>query len=67
MRDHRLGPLQVLKKVGLKSHRLKLPHGCRLHPVFRNDLLSKASNSAPLRRQPTEIESDHNDYAIPSK
>ena len=33
LRDQRLGPFQVLKKVGLKSYRLKLPPGCRLHPA----------------------------------
>ena len=64
MRDQRLGPLQLIEKAGLKSYRLKLPSGYRLHPVFHCDLLSKASNSTPLRHQPTEIESDHNEYAI---
>ena len=64
MRDQRLGPFQVIKKVGLKSYRLKLPRGCRLHPVFLCDLLSKASNSTPLRHLPAEIESDHKEYAI---
>ena len=38
--------------------------GYRLHPVFYCDLLTKASNSTPLRHQPAEIESDHNEYAI---
>ena len=64
MRDQRLGPFQVIEKVGLKSYRLKLPRGCRLHPVFHCDLLSKASNSTPLRHRHVEIESDHNEYAI---
>jgi hypothetical protein len=64
LRDQRLGPFEVLEKVGLKSYILKLPPGCRLHPVFHCDLLSKASNSTPLRHQPAEIERDHNEYAI---
>jgi orotate phosphoribosyltransferase len=64
LRDQRLGPFEVLEKVGLKSYKLKLPHGCRLHLKFHCDLLSKASNSTPLRHQPAEIESDHNEYAI---
>ena len=63
LRDQRLGTFQVVEKVGLKSFRLELPPGCRLHPVFHCDLLSKASNSTPLRHQPVEIESDHNEYA----
>ena len=33
LRDQRLGPYQVIEKVGLKSCRLKLPQGCRLHSV----------------------------------
>jgi hypothetical protein len=37
LRDQRLGPFEVLKKVGLKSYKLKLPPGCRLHPVFHYD------------------------------
>ena len=64
MRDQRLGPFQVIEKVGLKSYRIKLPLGCRIHPVFHCDLLSKASNSTPLRHRPAKTESDHNEYAI---
>jgi hypothetical protein len=64
LRDQRLGPYQVIEKIDLKSYRFKLPQGCRLHPVFHCDLLSKASNSTPLRHRPAEIESDHNEYAI---
>jgi hypothetical protein len=64
LRDQHLGPFQVIKKVGLKSFRLKLPPGFRLHPVFHCDLLSKASNSTHIRHKPAKIESDHNEYAI---
>jgi len=64
LRDQRLGPFEVLEKVGLKTYKLKLPPGCRLNPVFHCDLLSKTSNSTHLRHQPAEIESDHNEYAI---
>jgi len=64
LRDQRLGPFQVIEKACLKSYRLKLPSGCRLHPGFHCDLLSKSSNSTPLRNQPAKIESDHNEYAI---
>ena len=48
----------------MKSYRLKLPPGCRLYPVFHCYLLSKASNSTPLRHRPANIESGHNEYAI---
>ena len=32
--------------------------------MFHCDLLSKASNSTPLRHQPHEVESDHDEYAF---
>jgi hypothetical protein len=64
LRDQRIVPFQAIEKVGLKSYNFKLSLGCRLHPVFHCDLLSKASNSTPLRRRPAEIETDHNEYAI---
>jgi hypothetical protein len=41
LRDQCLGIFQVIEKYGLKPYRLKLPPGCRLHPVFHCDLLSK--------------------------
>ena len=53
LRHQRLGPFQVIEKVGLKSYRLKLPLESRLHPVFHCDLLSKASNSTHLRHSST--------------
>ena len=64
LRDQRLGPFEILEKIRLKFYKLKLPHGCRLHPVFHRDLLSKASNSTSLRHQSAEIESEHIEYAI---
>ena len=64
MRDQRLGPWQVIEKVGLKSYRLTFPPRCRLHPVFHCDLLFKSSYSRPLRNHLVEIESEHNEYTI---
>jgi hypothetical protein len=64
LRNQRHGSFEVLKKAGLKSYRLKIPPECRLHPVFHCDLISKASSSTHLRHQPTEIEFDHNEFAI---
>ena len=49
LRDHRLGPYQVIEKVGLKSYRLRFPQDCKRHLVFHCDLFSKASTSTPLR------------------
>jgi len=64
LRDRRLGPFEVLEKIGLKSYKIRLSPGCRLNPVFHCDLLSIASNSTALRHKPAEIESDHNEFAI---
>jgi len=52
LRDQRLGPFQVIEKIGLKSYKLN-----------QCDLLSKASISTPLRHQPAEIGSDDDEYA----
>ena len=49
LRDQRLGPFKVIRKVGINSYKLLLPKGCRLHPVFHCDLLSHASSSTSLR------------------
>ena len=64
LRDRRLYPIQVIKKVSLKSYKVKLPPGCRLHPMFHCDLFSKAYSLTPLRHQPAEIESVHYENAI---
>ena len=48
----------------MKSYRIKLPPGCRLHTVFHCDLLSKAFQSTYLRHQPVEIEGGNNEYGI---
>ena len=54
----------MMSSFELKSYKLKLLPGCRLHPVFHCDMIFKASNPVPLRHQPAEIESNHNEYAI---
>ena len=64
LRDRRLGPFEIIEKVGLKFYKLKLPPSCRLHIVFHCVLLSKAFGSRLLRHQPAESEKDHNEYAI---
>ena len=60
LRDLDLGPFRVLTfpKILLKSYRLDLPKGCRIHNVFHIDLLSKASVDTPLRGQPHAVEQD---------
>jgi hypothetical protein len=49
LRDYRLGPFNVICKVGIYSYKLLIPKGCRLHHVFHCDLLSHASSSTSLR------------------
>ena len=64
LRDRNLGPFRVLAKIGLKSYRLDLPKGYRIHNVFHIDLLSKASVDTPLRAQPHAVEQDGHRYDV---
>jgi hypothetical protein len=50
--------------VGINSYKLLLPKGCRLHSAFLCDLLSHALSSTLLRPHQTEIEGDHEEYAV---
>ena len=50
--------------MSIKSYKLLLPKGCRLHPVFYCDLLSHATSSTSLRPHQAEIEGDHEEYAV---
>ena len=64
LRDQRLGPYKVICTVGINSNNFLLPKECRLHPVFRCDLFPHASSSTSLRPYQTEIEGDHEEYAV---
>jgi hypothetical protein len=64
LRDQKLGPYKVISKVDIKSYKLVLSKGCRLHPVFHCDLLSHATSSTSLRPHQAEIEGDHEEYAV---
>jgi len=49
----RLGPFPVLKRVGLQSYRLQLPHSMKVHPVFHVVFLEPYhENPFPGRVQP---------------
>ena len=55
LRDKKIGPYKVISKVGINSYQLSLTKGCRLHPVFHCDLLSRAISSTSLRPYQAEI------------
>ena len=64
LRDQKLGPYQVIFKVGINSDKLLLPQGCRTHPEFPCDLLSHATSSTSLRPHQAEIEGDREEYGV---
>jgi hypothetical protein len=64
LRNQKLGPYKVVSKVGINSYELLLYKGSRLHPVFYCHLLSHATSSTSLRPHQTEIEGDHEEYAV---
>ncbi len=63
LRDQKLGPFQIMAKVGMTSYKLVLPDGCRLHTVFHCDLLSHTTITTSLRPHQAEI-GDMEEYAI---
>ncbi len=54
----------MTRQVAFKSCEFKLPYGCRFHPMFHCDLLSKAYNPTPLRQHCAKFESDLYEKAI---
>jgi hypothetical protein len=50
--------------MGINFYKLLLPKGCRLHPLFHYDLLSRATSPTPLRPHQAKIEGDHEEYAV---
>ncbi len=62
--NQRLGHFKVIYKVEINSYTLLLPKGFRLHYVFHCGLLCHASSSTSRMPHQTNIEGDHEEYAV---
>ena len=67
--EKRVGPFEILQKVGSSSYKLKLPSSWKIHPVFHSDLLShfeepvfdhQKIGDAPL----PEVIDDHEEFEV---
>jgi hypothetical protein len=52
--DRRLGPFEVLEKVGVVDYKLKLPDQYKIHPVFHVELLTRHQSSQLVERKEAE-------------
>lgn len=55
----KLGPYEILEKIGPVNFRLQLPKGSRLHLIFHISLLEPASGTTPLAMN-EEIQPENN-------
>ena len=54
----KLGPFEILGKVGLVNYKLRLPENSRLHPVFHVSLLEPAKGKTPVAMK-TELQPEN--------
>ncbi|KAL6155406.1 hypothetical protein ACJBU6_05630 [Exserohilum turcicum] len=57
----RVGPLEILEKVGPVNYKLRLPPGMKVHPVFHKKLLEPAPQDAELAE---DIELENDEYIV---
>ncbi|CEP11259.1 hypothetical protein [Parasitella parasitica] len=67
--DHRrLGPFEILEKIGSRSYKLALPHTMKVHPVFHINLLEPFIEDTIPGRKPKELPpiviDDHEEYEV---
>jgi hypothetical protein len=54
----KLGPFEIIEKVGPVNYKLRLPQNSRLHPVFHVSLLEPAKGDTPLATD-TELQPEN--------
>ena len=67
--DRRLGPFEILEKIGEVNYKLKLPEKYQIHPVFHVELLtpyhaSRLIPHPPPNRPPPELIDDREEFAV---
>jgi hypothetical protein len=67
MSDRRLGPYEILEKVGASAYRLKVPGLNGRHPVYNESLLSPYHEPPPHRREnrpPPKLVNGREEYEV---
>ncbi|KAH7562161.1 reverse transcriptase [Bipolaris maydis] len=57
----RVGPFEILEKIGPVNYKLRLPPGMKVHPIFHKKLLEPAPQDAELAE---DIELENDEYMV---
>ena len=61
----KIGPFEIIEKIGSVNYRLKLPRGSQLHPIFHVSLLELAKGSTPtIVNDDIQLENDEGEYEV---